>query len=269
VQKLEKEKKAIIFDLDNTLIMEDNGTKKAFYATCTGFQELSEIDLEKLFRSVCHRAEELWKNFYLFDYCDDIQVTYLEALCADFLGDDPRLKDLHTWAPTYRRQSWYSALLDQGIDHIVLAEKLGEKYRVERRNRFYQFPGAAPVLEQLMKRYHLAMLTNGTPDLQREKIKKAGLEDYFQVIVVSGEIGVGKPNSQIFRVVLEKLNISPESAVMVGDNLDRDISGAKKAGITAVWFNYEKNTSAVNKEFDYEINRLTELIDLDFSGKKS
>jgi len=266
---LEKGKKAIIFDLDDTLIMEEYGTRKAFDATCTGIKELGEIYLEKLFRSVRRRAEELWKSFYLFDYCDDIQVSYLEALCADFIGDDPRLKDLHTWAPTYRKQSWYLALLDQGIDHIVLAEKLGEKYRVERRNRCYQFPGTAPALEQLMKRYQLAMLTNGTPDLQRDKIKKAGLEDYFQVIVVSGEIGVGKPNSQIFRVVLEKLNISPESAVMVGDNLDRDIGGAKKAGITAVWFNYKKNKKAGNKEFDYEINRLTELIDLDFSGKKS
>ncbi len=254
------EKKAIIFDLDNTLIVEEEATRNAFYAVCNDVSELSQVDLERLFQSVCVHGKKLWSNHILFDYCDNIQITYTEALCADFVGEDPRFEILNKWGPTYRRNTWYNALFDMGVDNLYLAEQLSQRYKKERKERFYIYPNVEKTLEELKKKYQLAILTNGAPDLQRLKIYKVNLEHYFQAIVVSGEVGVGKPSSKIFLEVLEKLNVSPEEAVMVGDNMERDILGANQVGITSIWINHEGSNQIPTIRPTYEIKKIDELM---------
>ncbi len=257
-----KNKTAIILDLDNTLLVELAASREAFDAACEGIEILKKIDLNDLYLSLNNQANKLWTEYHLFDFCDDIQVSYCEALCADFKGEDPRFAVLNKWAPTYRTTSWYNALNEYGIDDGDLAKKLGDRFQFERRQRFYTFPDVEETLKQLKKEYRLAMLTNGAPDLQREKVAKSGVESYFEIIVVSGEVGVGKPNPKIFWEVLNQLNISPEQAVMVGDNMSRDILGANEVGITSVWINHEGSTDMENVEPDYEISRLSELLKL-------
>lgn len=254
-----KGKKAIIFDLDNTLLVEVEATKKAFYAVCNDVSELSQIDIEKLFQGVCLYGKKLWSDYYLFDYCDDIQITYMEALCADFVGEDPRYDILNRWGPTYRSSTWHNALLSIGINNSFLAHELSEKYKKERKRRFFTYPDVESTLTELQDKYMLALLTNGAPDLQREKIKKTNLEQYFQVIVVSGEVGVGKPNLKIFLEVLKRLKVAPQEAVMVGDNMGRDIKGAIQAGITTVWINHEGSILIPGIKPDYEINKISDL----------
>ena len=81
----------------------------------------------------------------------------------------------------------------------------------------------------------MAVVTNGAACLQREKLAASGLADRFGAVVVSGEVGVGKPDAAVFRVALERLGA--DEAVMIGDSLDRDIDGALAAGLGAVWIN--------------------------------
>ncbi|WP_051533795.1 HAD family hydrolase [Desulfitibacter alkalitolerans] len=257
-----KEKKAIIFDLDNTLIVEEEATRKAFYAACENISELKQVDLLALFQSLLLHGKKLWTDYELFDYCDDIQISFTEALCAEFQGEDPRLAALHEWGPVYRREAWLNALKDLGINNFALAVKLGERYKKERKERFYTFPGVEKTLEELKKNYKLAMITNGAPDLQREKVFKANLDRYFEVIVVSGEVGVGKPKPKIFMEALTKLGVSPQEAVMIGDSMARDIAGANGVGITSVWINHEGSIRMQGVKPDCEIRRISELLGL-------
>ena len=59
--------------------------------------------------------------------------------------------------------------------------------------------------------------------------------NFFEVILIEGELGYGKPDPRIFRQALERLRVSTNDAWMVGDNLQADIAGAKQVGLFAVW----------------------------------
>jgi putative hydrolase of the HAD superfamily len=93
---------------------------------------------------------------------------------------------------------------------------------------------AEPCLRNLSGLYPLALLTNGTPDLQWEKIETTGISKYFVRTVVSGEFGYGKPDRRIFKFLLIRLKVDVEQVSMVGDNLERDIAGAQSLGIRTV-----------------------------------
>jgi putative hydrolase of the HAD superfamily len=88
------------------------------------------------------------------------------------------------------------------------------------------------------------MLTNGPPDIQRLKLAMTGLADCFTAIVISGEIGVGKPDPRAFAIVADRLGIAPADIVMVGDNWERDVMGAIKVGMSAVWISAGRTVPA-------------------------
>ena len=93
----------------------------------------------------------------------------------------------------------------------------------------------------------LALVTNGVPALQNGKIDRVGIRPCFDVILVSGELGIHKPDPRIFRLALRKLRVRAENAVFVGDHLINDVNGAQKAGIPAAWANFygERNESPI------------------------
>ena len=64
----------------------------------------------------------------------------------------------------------------------------------------------------------LAVVTNGARDLQRDKLQTTGLEDHFDAIAVSGELGVAKPDPTIFRHTLDMLGVAPTRVWHVGDS---------------------------------------------------
>ena len=143
---------------------------------------------------------------------------------------------LRAWAPTYHRAAWSRAQADHGVDDAPAAA-LAETFPRERGARHMAFADAAPLLRTLQGRYCLAVLTNGTPAQQRAKLHGSGLADYFETVVVSGEVGVGKPDPRVFGAALAALDVAPSTAVMVGDSIERDVVGAQAAGLHAVWLN--------------------------------
>lgn len=170
-------------------------------------------------------------------YCDAIGISATECLWGAFSGDGAPLKALAQWAATFRSECWFRALADAGINDRALAEELAARFMQERGVCHIVFPEVEEVLKALQQHYQLALLTNGAADMQREKIAGSRLEPYLKTIVISGEVGIGKPDPQIFRRALAPLAVQPAQAVMVGDSLFRDISGAQQTGIKAIWIN--------------------------------
>ena len=78
-----------------------------------------------------------------------------------------------------------------------------------------------------------AIITNGPADMQWAAIHKVGIAGLFKTIIVSGDadVAVRKPNPQIFHLACERLGISPEETLMIGDNFEVDIQGAIEAGL--------------------------------------
>jgi putative hydrolase of the HAD superfamily len=97
--------------------------------------------------------------------------------------------------------------------------------------------GCTDLLDVLHERYRLGVITNGPSATQRHKFEHTGLQDYFELFLPSGEVGVHKPEPEIFRIALERMQLEPSEAVFVGDHLDLDIIGAQRAGMRGVLYN--------------------------------
>jgi putative hydrolase of the HAD superfamily len=98
------------------------------------------------------------------------------------------------------------------------------------------FDGAIETLEQLRAcGTRMALLTNGCSVFQRRKIMRFELAHFFEVILIEGELGFGKPDRRVFERALAHFGVPAAAAVMVGDNLQADIQGAQRVGIQGVW----------------------------------
>jgi 2-haloacid dehalogenase len=125
------------------------------------------------------------------------------------------------------------------------------------------YAGARAVLEQLSGRVPMALVTNGFGEVQRSRIARLGLDEYFDTVAISGELGAAKPDPGIFDFVFESLGSPPrESAVMVGDNLSADIAGGANYGIATCWYNPHGRTPDTPHAIDHEISDLQELLAL-------
>jgi putative hydrolase of the HAD superfamily len=108
--------------------------------------------------------------------------------------------------------------------------------------------------------FPLALCTNGVPDLQREKIDATGIAKYFTEIVISGEVGYGKPSRDIYELVLSRLGARQEFTWNIGDSLERDIQGAKALGIKTVWVNRHGLPRDESIVPDIEVSNLKQLV---------
>jgi len=99
-------------------------------------------------------------------------------------------------------------------------------------------PGARAVVRELCLRGHrVGVVTNNSVRGQRRKLVIAGIAPFVRTLVISQAVGFSKPDPRIFRIALRRVGGQPAHAVMVGDSWERDVLGARVAGISAVWFN--------------------------------
>ena len=98
----------------------------------------------------------------------------------------------------------------------------------------------------------LALVTNGASDTQRGKLHALDIEHWFDAIVISGEVGIAKPDPAIFHLVIDQLGVDPGSIWHVGDSLVTDVGGAKGAGIFSVWLN-RRGLLLTNREPDPDL----------------
>jgi len=251
--------KAVMFDLDDTLVVENEAAKQAFSQTCSEAQNLCGVDPLLLFQTLIETCRNLWETSALWPYLKNIGISDWEGMWGVFKGEHENMKRLHSWAPKYRFQSWNLSLEKCGIKDESLAKRLDQIHQQERRKLHRVFPDVIPCLEILKKSCRLCILSNGAPDLQREKMSGAKIDRFFNTLVISGGIGIGKPNPEIFRFALHKMNLSSSESLMVGDNLKTDILGANNAGIPTVWLNREEQDRDDAFIPTYEIKTLEEI----------
>ena len=227
----------IIFDMDDTLIIEEASATNAFLETCRQAEESCGIQPDKLHTTVRQTARELWHKSPARQFCLDVGISSWEGLHGRFEGDSPNLKIMRAWAPGYRLNAWYNALMKFGIADTELAAQLADAYVKNRQNYHILYDDAEPCLDELSKLYRLTLLTNGAPDIQRDKINSTGIGRYFTDIIISGEVGYGKPDPQIYNLALSQLGATPENTWIIGNSLESDIAGAIAADMKTAWLN--------------------------------
>jgi putative hydrolase of the HAD superfamily len=167
--------------------------------------------------------------------------TYLNE-CFERLGVAPSPEFLQTFNKHLRSEGHLTSVIafertchDLGI---VISENLEPIYQFNVDAYAAQvklLPSARALLEYFQE-IPKAIITNGPSDMQWAAIHKVGIADLFKTIVVSGdaEVGFRKPNPLIFHLACERLGVTPQSTLMIGDNVEADIQGAMKAGLQAL-----------------------------------
>ena len=250
--------KALLFDLDNTLVPEMANYELAFAAACGETARHHSFDVTKFRQVVFGTANELWQRSETYEYCAALGIGSPTSLLSDFPGERPEFARLREWAPSYRERCWRDALRPLVENGLVdrLAAELDSAFRANLRSHCPPYDDAVPILEQFTRSHALAVLTNGPGDVQRAKLWASGLGRFFPIAVVSGEIGFGKPDPRIFNTALDRLDVRADEAIAIGDSLERDVQGARNAGLRCIWLNREHHAQPVTSKPEYEIASL-------------
>jgi putative hydrolase of the HAD superfamily len=255
--------KAVLFDLDDTLLWDKKSVREAFHRTCLEAQKRYDLDPDKLEEEVRGAAREVYSSYETYAFTQMIGINPFEGLWGDFTDiHNIQFRKMNEIVPEYRTESWTRGLKQLGIDDEAFGHKLGELFPTMRRQVPFVYEDTFSVLDTLREEFRLLLLTNGSPSLQNEKLRiTPELVPYFEHILVSGAFGRGKPDQAIFEHALFLLSLSKEDVVMVGDNLHTDIIGANRTGIRSVWINRTGMKRVQGIEPDLEIGSLSELPD--------
>ena len=226
--------KHIFFDLDRTLWDFDAAAEVAFEHIYEQYH-LKELGIPSAheFHEVYHPLnEELW-------------VLYR----ADKITKDE-----------LNRTRFMKPLEHYGIYDTALANHLSEDYIYWSPRIVRLVSGTMELLDYLKPKYHLHLITNGFQEVQHTKLNGSGLEPYFETLTVSEEVGVKKPNPEIFHYALRKAHATAEESLMIGDEMAVDIDGARAAGMDTVFF----NPSGENDEGErtFEVRSLEEIMQI-------
>lgn len=138
------------------------------------------------------------------------------------------------------RVEWYKGLI--ALWHWTdapAAEALAEHYDRTFGDCCVIFPDAVPMLQALRKKGIVTgVITNGPSYLQNHKMDESGLRPYLDLVIVSGDVGVHKPDPALFLYACDKVQLLPADCMYVGDHPVNDIAGALSAGMQAVRMNW-------------------------------
>lgn len=175
---------------------------------------------------------------YLRPYFKDFDKFEYEAVLQDFLTDDANgTFDVHTRMIPFLKK--YGKYFPEDFEEVFT------KFYYDNMYRFCELkPETREVLEVLKAsgKYKLAILSNGQSKSQHDKIDYVDITKYMDEVLVSGDIGINKPDKRIFEYMANQLGVKCEECVFVGDVFSSDIVGAHRANMQPVWMktDYER-----------------------------
>ncbi|MFD1096830.1 YjjG family noncanonical pyrimidine nucleotidase [Salegentibacter chungangensis] len=120
--------------------------------------------------------------------------------------------------------------------------------------------GTKEVLDYLKPKYKLHIITNGFQEVQHTKMSNSGILEYFETITTSEEAGVKKPHALIFEKALGKSKANASNSVMIGDNYEADIQGAKDFGLHSIFFDYHNKPEPIDEIRIKTLNEITSYL---------
>lgn len=123
--------------------------------------------------------------------------------------------------------------------------------------------GTMETLEALHGKVKMGIITNGFTGLQQARLENSNTKHFFDLLVVSEQVGVAKPAPQVFEYAFAQMGeVPPSQILMVGDTLASDILGAQNVGIDSCWFNPSQQANLSDIQPTYQIQNLRELLNL-------
>jgi len=202
--------RAVLFDLDDTLFDHRYAARMALdgvRADQECFRRTTAADFERA-------------------HAEILEELHARVMAGALELDDARME---------RFRRLFAAAGVDADDRLVRATAAA--YRERYLASWRPVPGAPALLEALHGRVRIGIVSNNLLQEQEEKVRFCGFEPFIDSLVVSGAVGISKPDPGIFAIALERLDCDPGSAVMIGDAWRTDIAGARAAGIRPIWLN--------------------------------
>lgn len=225
--------KAIIFDLDNTLLNYSLSELDSMQRTLHDHELFVEDD---------KKWEQFWDTFTKHNF----------KHWMDFVNN------------VGTHQSIEDVLISSFRDSLNMDHSIHEMLTTTYWNYFcntciYE-EGSEEVLHSIQSKYKLGIISNGIGAAQRKRLAVGNMNHMFESIVVSDEVGVRKPRKEIFEISLHELRLSSSEVLYIGDSLTDDYQGARNAGIDFCYYN--RNGISVPSEYElkYSVRQLNELL---------
>jgi putative hydrolase of the HAD superfamily len=122
------------------------------------------------------------------------------------------------------------------------ADSLYQTYLDDYERHWQLFPDALACLDAFPHR-PLGIISNGDSQLQRRKLRALGILQRFQVVMISGDIGIAKPDARIFQAASQMGGVPPAQCCLIGDKLEVDAEAATQAGLVGIWLNRTGHTA--------------------------
>jgi putative hydrolase of the HAD superfamily len=201
-----------LLDLDDTILDDSSNIDQCWRDACAAnASELGGLDLSLVVDTIRHTSRWYW-------------------------SDPDRHRDGRLELDAARREVVRLALLQLGMKDAAVAAKIGDAYGYQRDSGMEPLPDAIDTVRWLKESgCALALLTNGAGPAQRKKIARFGLAEFFDIILVEGEVGFGKPDPRVYQLALSELDLAPHDAWMAGDHLDWDVAAPQQLGLFTIW----------------------------------
>jgi putative hydrolase of the HAD superfamily len=236
---------AIAFDVNGTLIeIQTEDDVDAIFRGIGHFLTYQGIDLRR------HEVRELY-------------FTTMKAQQRASREQYPEFDAVAIWATIVadHMSDYTRALPSEKLAQLPVV--LAEMYRGISRRRLRLYPYVREMLDILRERFPLAIVSDGQSSYARGELHKVGITEYFHPIVISGEHGFRKPDARLFQFALDGMGVSAENTIYVGNDVHRDVYGAREAGMRTVLFNSDQGT----KDFqgvtaDHDVTDYRELLEI-------
>ncbi|WP_428569106.1 MAG: HAD family hydrolase [Solidesulfovibrio sp. DCME] len=234
--------RGIIFDLNGTLI--DINTDEGN---------------EQIYRSISH----LLKYYGIRTSRTDVREGYYQIMKDQRRrgGEEfPEFDVVAVWREFVATRAVRSGASIPKNKLAVLPHFLAELYRGISLNRLELYPDVREVLDALRPDYRLATVSDAQSAWAVPEMRMVGLDGYFFPVIVSGDFGYRKPDPRLFATALRRMHLPAEEVVFVGNDMYRDIHGARQAGLRTVFFATGQGQQAMDGvEAHYNIYRFAEL----------
>lgn len=223
--------KAIFFDADDTLFDYVAAEKAAFGLTAEAFGLGDRLEeAHALYRAHNH---DVWRELERGEITqDELKIDRFRRLLRAMNVDESPAAAM---SPFYLDRLSEQTQLLQGAEETVLA---------------------------MRERYTLVLVTNGLTTVQRRRFAAAPITSHFDLILISEELGVAKPDPAIFIPAMEKFGLRSEDVLMVGDSTSSDMPAALNAGMDFCWINPERKSVPVGLKAKYDISNVGDLLNM-------
>lgn len=233
-----KKYKKILFDLDNTLI-DDNENRK--YAIRKILKEMNKYLGEKQVEDFVKLDDKYWQD-----------------RASKKLKDPYEFKTIEEKTKWVRAQRFIMFFKDISFEEAV---EINDKYINYLKEKIIPIEGAKEILEYLYnKNYEINIVTNGPTIPAKSKLEKTEISKYINLVFTAEEAGFMKPHKEFFEKFYKRIETTKvDEMLIIGDELEKDVLGGIENNIDTCWFNLKNSKNDTGIKPDIEIKKLVEL----------